>query len=251
VIGRWLLGVHLVFQKSASNLRTPTPIFSSPTCWLDSMRGIMLAASVILNPDSDRLDDSGACGVKEARLVLSFAGRPSDLTTVRTKPHCVNKCDPCPTILKPEKPQGCLEVGSALRADLVVSASGRAGSPSPPGRGASVTRPPAQWGLASSRVAMMCLTPFAPPRPYLHPSPEAATCHPKRYHLPILNTPYSILAHSLLHLCTGAPLRFAPLHCLTSPSPPALVSSVCSPCPHVTVPTCPLAASPRSGQPAN
>jgi len=35
------------------------------------------------------------------------------------------------------------------------------------------TRRPAQWGLASSRVAMMCLTPFArppvapPSRPYL------------------------------------------------------------------------------------
>ena len=26
-----------------------------------------------------------------------------------------------------------------------------------------------------------------------HPSPGAATCHPKRCHLPILNTPYSIL----------------------------------------------------------
>ena len=30
--------------------------------------------------------------------------------------------------------------------------------------------------------------------------------------LPILNTPYLILSPSPLHFCTGAPLRFAPLH---------------------------------------
>jgi hypothetical protein len=54
-----------------------------------------------------------------------------------------------------------------------------------------------------------------------HPPPE--TVPP-----PILNTPYSILSYLLVHRASGPPS----LSCL-------------SPCPHVTVPACPLAAPPR------
>jgi hypothetical protein len=125
------------------------------------------------------------------------------------------------------------------------------------GRDASATRPPAQWGLTSFGMLNVsdpiCALPTAAraARPYLmqvlavggwrrrkaaravrgpapasrkssrHLPPEAATRHPKRCIslYSILHTRYSRI--SLLHLCTGAPLRFAPLHCVS----PALVCS--------------------------
>ena len=85
-----------------------------------------------------------------------------------------------------------------------------------------------------------------PDNPYLAPD-----CRDPR--------PETSLCLSPLHLCTGAPLRFAPLHVLFASlanwptdqrinscalvrptSPPVLASSVSPPCPHVPLPTCPL-----------
>jgi hypothetical protein len=48
---------------------------------------------------------------------------------------------------------------------------------------------------------------------------------------PILKPPYSILSYRLINRASE-PLVYAP-------------------CPHVTMPACPLGAPPRSGQPAN
>jgi hypothetical protein len=86
---------------------------------------------------------------------------------------------------------------------------------------------------------------------------------------PILNTPYSILSHPPLHFCTGAPLRFAPLHGLyaslsVQPSLRASGPLVIAPLAHMSpcqrgpsrkrMPTCHHASLPAcapSGQPAN
>jgi hypothetical protein len=89
-----------------------------------------------------------------------------------------------------------------------------------------------------------------------HLPPEAATRHPKRCHLPILDTPYSILAHSPLHLCTvSCPPALRPsgprvLELCPQPtirfSHAAPLSAVSSPCQRVTLSTCQLVI--RSGQ---
>ena len=134
------LSIHrAVFPSGCEGIWSPSP-FRSGTTWVFLLDG--------------RNCQCGA--VKGARLVLSFAGRPSESTTVRTKPHCINECDPCPTTLKPEKPPRLPRVGMTgpvIRATGSGFISRSDDVPDP----VSADPPAAGWGhdyvMPSSKIA--------------------------------------------------------------------------------------------------
>ena len=84
----------------------------------------------------------------------------------------------------------------------------------------SIDPPPATWGRHPPPETLLLFC-------FSSPSPGPS--------------PYPV---SPLHFCTGAPLRFAPFHCLFCSTEPLSLRAIVSshtPCPRVTVPACPLA----------